>query len=309
MFSGAGSAGRRYGVNIDSLPPIDSLRAESLKDFSKEDFRCYLESVGITPGYTKPEMKRQMRNLLVQINENKSNGDASPGSTPPQTYPPSTPTSYVPPVPAYIAPPTVVLPFNPPTPSPAVTPIPPERTLSSESLTEEEICVDCNKKANKECQYRRCRSCCLKKMQQQGYRCNPHIRDSDRRPTRFSEQIRTSTPAIQQRQPVLPPQMMHVPSAAPPMNPSVMMRGMPTLQQQRPVQPIQPQQPILLPEPLKEVSMNSLAECPRCHKVVSIMGASLWLHLKECDPDHLMYYLHLHAIGQLIPDATEKKKK
>jgi len=48
MFSGAGSAGRRYGVNIDSLPPIDSLRAESLKDFSKEDLRCYLESVGKT---------------------------------------------------------------------------------------------------------------------------------------------------------------------------------------------------------------------------------------------------------------------
>ena len=40
-------AGRRYGVSIDHLPPIETLRAENLKDFSKEDLRCYLEASGI----------------------------------------------------------------------------------------------------------------------------------------------------------------------------------------------------------------------------------------------------------------------
>lgn len=38
---------KRYGVNLRSLPPIETLQPETLKDFTKEDLRCYLEAAGM----------------------------------------------------------------------------------------------------------------------------------------------------------------------------------------------------------------------------------------------------------------------
>lgn len=38
---------KRYGVHLRSLPPIETLQPETLKDFTKEDLRCYLEAAGM----------------------------------------------------------------------------------------------------------------------------------------------------------------------------------------------------------------------------------------------------------------------
>ena len=38
---------KRYGVTLRSLPPIETLQPETLKDFTKEDLRCYLEAAGM----------------------------------------------------------------------------------------------------------------------------------------------------------------------------------------------------------------------------------------------------------------------
>ena len=57
-----------------------------------------------------------------------------------------------------------------------------------------ERCCDCMKKANKECAYKRCRSCCVAAMRRLGYHCVPHMKDTDRRPAKnrlfFSVAIR-----------------------------------------------------------------------------------------------------------------------
>lgn len=47
-----------------------------------------------------------------------------------------------------------------------------------------ERCCDCMKKANKECAYKRCRSCCVAAMRRLGYHCVPHMKDTDRRPAK-----------------------------------------------------------------------------------------------------------------------------
>ena len=66
---------------------------------------------------------------------------------------------------------------------------------------------------------------------------------------------------------------------------------------------------LILTHSTGEVSPYSVAECPRCHKVVSTLGANLWLHLKECDPDHIMDYVRLLHEGKLAtPTLTEKEK-
>lgn len=66
---------------------------------------------------------------------------------------------------------------------------------------------------------------------------------------------------------------------------------------------------MLIQTPTGEVSPYSVAECPRCHKVVSILGANLWLHLKDCDPDHIMDYVRLLHEGKLsTPTLSEKEK-
>ena len=59
------------------------------------------------------------------------------------------------------------------------------------TVSPSERCCDCMKKANKECAYKRCRSCCVAAMRRLGYHCVPHMKDTDRRPTknRLSRQL------------------------------------------------------------------------------------------------------------------------
>lgn len=58
-----------------------------------------------------------------------------------------------------------------------------------------------------------------------------------------------------------------------------------------------------------DISPYSVAECPRCHKVISTLGANLWLHMKECDPDHIMDYVHLLQEGKLATATLAEKEK
>jgi len=63
--------GRKTGgstVTLDMLPPIQNLDPVELKNFSRDELACYIESQGVVPEHSKPGMKRQMRELLRVIN-------------------------------------------------------------------------------------------------------------------------------------------------------------------------------------------------------------------------------------------------
>jgi LRP1 type putative zinc finger protein len=325
--------GRRYGVTLDSLPPIESLRPDQLKDFTKEEIKCYLEAAGVIPGLTKPEMKRQMRAILQQLHgadDKKSQALLVQPSTPPPFVPPPTAAPFISPQQQIPFPQSVDLQSTMSGPvSPRSVPSP---SASSVASTDDqgELCLDCSKKANKECHYRRCRGCCLKMMQDTGLKCMPHLKDGDRRPRRndpsFTAAIasviatpgtqgpQNQTPNSHPTQPALNPVVTphaHVPMAA----------GMPTGMASHHTQPSLPHHPAhpqyrTVPQsvrppppeiPKVELTPQSVAECPHCHKVVSILGANLWLHLRDCDPDHLMQYLLLHSQGKLLPEVMDKK--
>eukprot|EP00026_Physarum_polycephalum_P007278 Phypoly_transcript_07336.p1 GENE.Phypoly_transcript_07336~~Phypoly_transcript_07336.p1 ORF type:complete len:527 (+),score=108.64 Phypoly_transcript_07336:53-1633(+) len=317
---------KRYGVNVRSLPPIETLQPETLKDFTKEDLRCYLEAAGITPGMTKPEMKRQMRSLINQINgvEDKHRFSGQP------QFPVTLPLQPLQPA---FAPPVQVQ-------YPVMAPMPPPPALTSggslPNFAEGDIqCSDCPKKGNKECHYKRCRTCCLRKMKELGYRCGPHLRDSDRRPTKVTNFINSQppgtptpgyTPPPLQRANTMPSPALASVATPTPRYPPVSSIPPTPATVVTPIQPVPtssvpmgsqpnfalPHQPILQPpSPMEpgDVSPYSVAECPRCHKVVSTLGANLWLHLKECDPDHIMDYVRLLHEGRLAtPTLTEKEK-
>lgn len=192
---------------------------------------------------------------------------------------------------------------------PPVLPIPPPGAYDHHPPLEgDDVCPGCNKKANKECQFRRCRGCCLKKIGEPGWRCAPHIRDTDRRPTRISNSIinkaLTESAQVQRLPSAITAQLTPAPAlrALPPQ----MLQHMQHTQQMP--QHLILQQPPSPEIPKPEVSKNAMVECPRCHKVISILGANLWLHVKECDPDHLMSYIHLQTANRLIPDVIDKNK-
>lgn len=60
---------KRYGVALRSLPPIETLQPETLKDFTKEDLRCYLEAAGM-------ELKYMLHMLSVVLLKNVCETDA-----------------------------------------------------------------------------------------------------------------------------------------------------------------------------------------------------------------------------------------
>lgn len=62
---------RRRGVDLSLLPPLETLVPEELKNYTKEELSAYLQSQGIQPKITKPEMKRQLRLVLQALRENK----------------------------------------------------------------------------------------------------------------------------------------------------------------------------------------------------------------------------------------------
>jgi len=62
---------RQDEVDLSLLPPIESLVPDELKNFTKEELSAYLESKGIQPKVTKPEMKRQLRLVLQALREHK----------------------------------------------------------------------------------------------------------------------------------------------------------------------------------------------------------------------------------------------
>ncbi|KYQ99909.1 hypothetical protein DLAC_03876 [Tieghemostelium lacteum] len=50
--------------SIDTMPPIETLNPDTLKELTKTELTTYLQSHNIIPGTSKPEMKKQMRTLI-----------------------------------------------------------------------------------------------------------------------------------------------------------------------------------------------------------------------------------------------------
>ncbi|KAH3762163.1 hypothetical protein Pelo_5974 [Pelomyxa schiedti] len=67
---GGGSHGRsaKQPITFESLPPITSLKTKSdITALQPEKIQCYLRHYNITPQSSKPDMKRQLRELLYKL--------------------------------------------------------------------------------------------------------------------------------------------------------------------------------------------------------------------------------------------------
>ena len=139
------------------LPPIEQLRAESLKNYSREQLRYWLQQNGVQNiGSSKPDLKRQMRELLLQkgiISDPKLGKQRHLGVG-----------ASVPGAPGFSGQPT----------TPPEAGMSPNRQLALKG--ELPKCISCTKKANKDCSGRRCRSCCLRAIREgdEGYACPVH---------------------------------------------------------------------------------------------------------------------------------------
>eukprot|EP01112_Ceratiomyxa_fruticulosa_P017164 TRINITY_DN5291_c0_g1_i3.p1 TRINITY_DN5291_c0_g1~~TRINITY_DN5291_c0_g1_i3.p1 ORF type:complete len:257 (-),score=42.89 TRINITY_DN5291_c0_g1_i3:606-1376(-) len=60
---------RRRNVKIESLPPLETIRVEQLKDFNKDELACWLEHYGVSTENThsKPDMKKQLRIIIDRL--------------------------------------------------------------------------------------------------------------------------------------------------------------------------------------------------------------------------------------------------
>eukprot|EP00727_Mastigamoeba_balamuthi_P006288 m51a1_g228 hypothetical protein (437) ;mRNA; r:95201-96904 len=226
-------------------PPFEKLQAEHLKELSKEDLSRYLTDSGVQPGSTKaapqrtqiskfannaiaaqPEIKRQVRELIAA--RDAANGVAHKKKRDDEERA--------------------------------------QREKGSPCTSEDpgDKCVECSKKANKECVHHRCRGCCLAAMKREGYTCLPHIKDTDRRPAKNATEGG-------EKKAKADPNAHHGRAAYGPYIPA------------QPLTSIPWHSAVSAIAPPAAVHENLMMECPRCRASVCQLGVSPWAHIRECE--------------------------
>ncbi|KAL6042448.1 HIT-type domain-containing protein [Balamuthia mandrillaris] len=144
-------------VDLAGLPALQELDPEELKTYTKDELASYLDSQGIIPKISKPEMKRQLRTVIKALRENKLHlidevrQQAMESHYSREQTPNKAKRACVPQTPQ-----TPASPYN-------------DGTIC--------VGVGCRKKANKECSFQRCRRCCTSA----GLLCHQHVNDVVRR--------------------------------------------------------------------------------------------------------------------------------
>ncbi|ELR15111.1 uncharacterized protein ACA1_215930 [Acanthamoeba castellanii str. Neff] len=249
---------RHEVVDLSLLPPIETLIPDELKNYTKEELSAYLESKGIQPKVTKPEMKRQMRLVLQAVKENKPElivqlqNDALREII-------ETPRK-------------LSRPVDFPRPHlPAGLQIPMAAAAAAAAVQEGDVAMcsgpGCRKKANRECDFLRCRSCCTRN----GYLCYIHMNDVQRRGN--ESHLYREHPFVKGTAEV----------SASGLSTSQASRTTSTVGAQ--AQPAEPTQrgPT---ESVKE-RMVWMETCPGCGVPVAAAGSLFLLHLRLCCPDIL----------------------
>jgi hypothetical protein len=248
-------------VDIRSLPEISTLDPDSLKEFTKDELLSYLVHFGIEPADTKPNMKRQMRALIMALRAGEKNPAAVVPSgrkavnmdqkdisnisnqnqnTIPNAFPSATP-------------------------------------KENGSLSDSYFCVRCrNKKANKDCKYHCCKPCCNALSQN----CTVHSRNLSVAPgTRY-----VSVTAMPSSIPSSSPSQSSLSSSVPVQTSNSVVNTLPTREYVPPV----------FKEIESEADENSTCKvnlCPRCGREILSVGSNFLIHLRQCDPQTFLSYI------------------
>jgi LRP1 type putative zinc finger protein len=294
---------RHYEIDLSLLPPLASLVPEELKNFSKEELAAYLESKGIQPKFTKPEMKRQLRLVIQAIKEDqpeilqklREDGLRELVETPKKL---SRPADFVRQV-------------------PTSTPI-----AASTDDKDKRPCLSpgCRKKANKECEFQRCRSCCTR----EGFLCYVHMHDLGRRGhesalyrdhpfvngTASISNLLPLSKVLHQRAtgregagPMLPPGAVQAGATPYPLHSGLSSAIDASTQAGAGAAPSR--WPPLLPP--SQQPRQWTRQCPSCHKQIFAGGSHLLLHLHECDPQALRALLCLDADSAVEGLITKRR--
>lgn len=255
-------------TELTALPPIDTLRPEELKYFSREQIITYLQSQGVTATLndTKPVLKQKLREVLAAMKGTKVPTPSTPVSNMSMMQSPLTPTN------------TMYPPFQSPfanTPSMNYTPSP-FGTQNARMISPVNVA-----KPIGSLQF------------PQGI--TPGIRPPLTTPTQiirsgsapFTPYKPSPSPPGGPKpfvtgvpKPIIPPKPGMIPQTPPGMN--GFKQAVPPVPGARPGVP--PQGASALDS--KQQNMKYV-ECPCCKKLVSIAGSNLMLHLSKCDPEFL----------------------
>jgi LRP1 type putative zinc finger protein len=257
-------------VDINTLPPVETIKNEDLKNFTREELLTYLHHQGqfskyqnphinsgieANPSETKPALKQMLRQVISDIEKRKAGIPLDLGS--PATYTPRSEDR--------------------------------ERISHFYSFLTflAKMCADCGtKKSNRECLYHRCKGCCNKRE----FQCSVH-RDGREAPS-----SPPMTPMRAFNGPVIfvPPGSLATKNGAPPV---MRAGGLASGPRQISVQPIAP--PAKPAPPVtKEIKF---AECPNCKDRVAFIGSHFFTHLYKCDPQ---LFARMVTSGEVITNSS-----
>jgi LRP1 type putative zinc finger protein len=263
--------------------PIEEIRPDDLKRYSREQLAAYLNSQGViaSPEDSKPSLKQRLKLVITELERQKSMG----GKAPP------------------------------------VAELVQEKIKSGALVIESEgrICDDCKtRKSNKDCHFLRCKACCNAR----GFNCTVHFIYPKGRSTPSgtsnNQAAQNNSPfaspstypnqtRAQQTTQKSQPQTFWQQQA------QLLTQGKKAGQLPFPLTNIQLPQTGLTPESvaplLKQSYLNILQRvirCPSCNQMISRIGSNFFLHLSRCNPEYFFAWV---SSGQCIEDLMPVEQK
>lgn len=278
--------------------PIEELRIDELKRYTREQLAAYLNSQGViaSPEDSKPSLKQRVKLVLSELERQKSLGSGAP----------------------------------------PVSELVHEKIKNGSLVIESDsrICEDCKtRKSNKDCHFLRCKACC----NAHGFNCSVHFiypnkgqRTTPSTPYQGQLSI-PHTPTISTPLQSLSSQQAN---KTPQQNQPKFQSGQTFWQQQAHLFAAQGNRPqessIQIPRTnlttpfgqritsenpppfapiLRQTYLNILQrviKCPACSQMVSRIGSNFFLHLSRCNPDYFFSWI---TSGQCIEDLIPKEKE
>lgn len=265
--------------------PIEELRPDDLKRYTREQLAAYLNSQGViaSPEDSKPSLKQRLKLVITELERQKSMG----GKAPP------------------------------------VAELVQEKIKSGALVIESEgrICEDCKtRKSNKDCHFLRCKACCNAR----GFNCTVHFIYPKGRSTpsgatnnHAANHTPSSTPygnQVSRAQQATPQGLQKSQSQTFwQQQAQLLTQGKKPGQLPFPLTNIQLPQASLTPDNvaplLKQSYLNILQRvirCPSCNQMISRIGSNFFLHLSRCNSDYFFTWV---SSGQYIEDLMPVEPK